>query len=56
MLNMTDKKINLLGISLDYRMLEKDDVGGDVDDRQKAYAAYLNHFFQIIRNRRRGHI
>ncbi|VAV84940.1 hypothetical protein MNBD_DELTA01-868 [hydrothermal vent metagenome] len=41
-------KINLLGICLDFRMLEKDLVGGDVDDRQKSYASYLNHFYQIV--------
>lgn len=40
--------INLLGICLDFRMLEKDLVGGDVDDRQKSYASYLGHFYQIV--------
>ncbi len=41
-------KINLLGICLDFRMLEKDLVGGDVDDRQKSYASYLGHFYQVV--------
>ena len=40
--------INLLGIGLDYMMLEKDPVRGDVWQRQKTYAEDLDKFYLVI--------
>ena len=40
--------INLLGIGLDYMMLEKDPVRGDVWQRQRIYAEDLNKFYMVM--------
>jgi len=40
--------INVLAIGLDYLMLKKDSVRGDVRERQIDYAKHLNSFHQVV--------
>lgn len=40
--------VNVLAIGLDYLMLTKDNVRGDVRERQIDYAKHLNSFYQVV--------